>query len=95
MKKSCKLLLLGTAVAASLTVSAAAADFTHCADALNEMDLFSGTENGYELDRAPTRAEAAVMLVRLLGGAQDAEANTYETPFTDVPAWAQPYVGWL
>lgn len=95
MKKSCKLLLLGTALAATMTVSAAAADFTHCADALHEMDLFSGTEVGYELDRAPTRAEAAVMLVRLLGGEKDATANTYETPFTDVPQWASPYVGWL
>lgn len=95
MKKSCKLLLLGTALAATMTVSAAAADFTHCADALHEMDLFSGTEIGYELDRAPTRAEAAVMLVRLLGGEKDATANTYETPFTDVPQWAAPYVGWL
>lgn len=95
MKKTCKLLLLGTALATTMTISAAAANFTHCADSLHAMDLFSGTENGYELDRAPTRAEAAVMLVRLLGGEKDATANTYETPFTDVPTWAAPYVGWL
>lgn len=95
MKKSGKLLLLGTALTAMMTVSASAANFTHCADALHQMDLFSGTQNGYELDRAPTRAEAAVMLVRLLGGEKDATANNYATPFTDVPTWAAPYVGWL
>lgn len=95
MKKTCKLLLLGTALATTMTISAAAANFEHCADSLNQMGLFSGTENGYELDRTPTRAEAAVMLVRLLGGEKEATANTYETPFTDVPNWAAPYVGWL
>ena len=35
------------------------------------------------------------MLVRLLGGEAEAEVNVYQTPFTDVPDWAQPYVGWL
>ena len=95
MRKSCKLLLLGTALAATLTVSAGAANFTSCADTLKQMDLFSGTEKGYELDRTPTRAEAAVMLVRLLGGEKDATATVRATPFTDVPNWAAPYVGWL
>ncbi|MGN1008771.1 MAG: S-layer homology domain-containing protein, partial [Butyricicoccus sp.] len=70
-------------------------NFTNCADALNQMGLFSGTDKGYELDREPTRAEAAVMLVRLLGGEKEATAKNYTTPFTDVPSWAAPYVGWL
>ena len=95
MKKACKLMLVGTALAASMTVSAAAANFTHCADALYQMGLFKGTDSGYALDRAPTRAEAAVMLVRMLGSEKEAESNTYTTPFTDVPQWADPYVGWL
>lgn len=95
MKKSCKLLLVGTALAAAMTFSAGAANFTGCADALNQMGLFSGTDKGYELDRAPTRAEAAVMLVRLLGGEKEATEKNYSTPFTDVPNWAAPYVGWL
>jgi|MucameStandDraft_1065616.scaffolds.fasta_scaffold05063_8 hypothetical protein len=95
MKKSHKLLLLGAALTTSLTFSAAAADFTGCADALNQMGLFSGTDKGYELDRAPSRTEAAVMLVRLLGGEQEATEKNYTTPFTDVPGWASPYVGWL
>lgn len=95
MKKSCRLFLLGAALATTMTISAAAANFTSSADALNQMGLFSGTGSGYELDRAPTRAEAAVMLVRLLGGEKDATQNSYQTPFTDVPGWAAPYVGWL
>lgn len=95
MKKTWKMLLLGTALTTALTFSAGAANFTNCADALHEMGLFSGTDKGYELDRAPTRAESAVMLVRLLGGEKEATEKNYKTPFTDVPDWAAPYVGWL
>lgn len=85
MKKTWKMLLLGTALTTALTFSAGAANFTNCADALHEMGLFSGTDKGYELDRAPTRAESAVMLVRLLGGEKEATEKNYKTPFTDVP----------
>lgn len=95
MKKTWKMLLVGTALTTALTFSAGAANFTNCADVLHEMDLFSGTDKGYELDRAPTRAESAVMLVRLLGGEKEAVEKNYKTPFTDVPGWAAPYVGWL
>ena len=95
MKKTWKMLLLGTALTTAMTFSAGAANFTNCADALHEMGLFSGTDKGYELDRAPTRAESAVMLVRLLGGEKEATEKNYKTPFTDVPDWAAPYVGWL
>ena len=65
------------------------------ADALNRMNLFLGTEIGYELDRVPTRAEAAVMLVRLLGQENEAQTGTYHHPFKDVPSWVDPYVGYL
>ncbi|MBQ2940861.1 MAG: S-layer homology domain-containing protein [Oscillospiraceae bacterium] len=34
------------------------------------------------------------MLVCLLGKDSEAKAGTFETPFTDVPAWAEPYVGY-
>ena len=63
------------------------------------MGMFKGTEAGLDLDRAPTRTEAAVMLVRLLGAEATANtqygAGTISHPFTDVPAWAAPYVAWL
>lgn len=95
MKKSCKMLLIGAALTVAMTASAGAASFTTAADSLNQMGLFSGTDKGYELDREPTRAEAGVMLVRLLGGEKEATEQSYTTPFTDVPDWAAPYVGWL
>lgn len=66
------------------------------ADFLNNLGLFEGTGNGYALDRTLTRAEGAVMLTRLLGGEQEALADSeYTAPFTDVPDWAKPYINWL
>lgn len=47
----------------------------------------------FELGRAMTRSEAVTMLVRLLGRENEALSGKWETPFTDVPAWAEPYVG--
>ncbi|MBS5146021.1 MAG: hypothetical protein KHY89_11095 [Butyricicoccus pullicaecorum] len=85
----------GILTAAILSSTALAANFTHCADALKGMELFSGTKHGYELERTPTRAEAAVMLVRLLGQEETAKSKDYTIPFQDVPAWAASYVGWL
>lgn len=78
-----------------LTASAFAANYTNCADSLHEMGLFQGTQNGYDLDRTPTRAEAAVMLVRLLGKEAEAKALTYTAPFTDLKGWEKPYVQYL
>ena len=74
MKRMVRLLVLSAVLASALAISAFAADFTHCADALHELGLFQGTESGYELDRAPSRVEAGVMLVRLLGAEEDALA---------------------
>ena len=96
MRRMVKLLALSAVLAAALALTAFAADFTHCADALNELGLFQGTDSGYELDRAPNRTEAGVMLVRLLGAEEEAlAAEAYTAPFTDVPNWARPYVQYL
>ncbi len=95
MKRWVQRTTAGICAAVSLMGTTLAADFTHCAEALQAMELFTGTKHGYELDRAPTRAEAAAMLVRLLGREEDAKSKTYRTPFRDVPKWAAPYVGWL
>lgn len=65
------------------------------ADLLRSLGLFSGTESGDGLEQPMTRAQAAVMLVRLFGVEQSMPAQTYPTPFTDVPDWAAPYVSWL
>lgn len=70
------------------------------ADALYELGLFNGVGNDasgnplYALDRAPTRYEIVTMLVRLLGKEEEANAQMWNTPFTDVAEWAKPYVGY-
>lgn len=66
---------------------AAEPQYTALADALCSLGLFKGTGIGYELERAPTRQEALVMLIRLLGEEADALACTEKTPFTDPPTW--------
>ena len=48
----------------------------------------------FDLGRAPTRTEAVTMLVRLLGKEAEAQNGVWATPFTDVPDWAKPYVGY-
>lgn len=47
--------------------------------------LFRGSDKGWELDRSPNRAEAAIMLVRFLGLEEKAlEMTDTSMPFTDV-----------
>ena len=85
-----------------LPATAHAMDFTpeEGANTLYELGLFQGkgtTANGrpiYALNDTPTRAEAVTMLVRLLGREQEAKAGAWDLPFTDVPEWARPYVGY-
>ncbi|MFD1909434.1 hypothetical protein ACFSQ7_43985 [Paenibacillus rhizoplanae] len=60
------------------TPSAAAAQSSSYAEALNHLGLFSGTENGYELSRVPTRAESLVMMLRLWGKEEEALKSTYK-----------------
>lgn len=95
MNKWLRAVCVGAAAAAMLTASAFAVNYTNCADSLHEMGLFQGTQNGYDLDRTPTRAEASVMLVRLLGKEAEAKTLTYTAPFTDLKGWEKPYVQYL
>ena len=61
----------------------------NCADALNQLGLFNGTDKGYELEKPLTRLEALVMLIRLSGKEIDALYPEEELthPFTDTPDW--------
>lgn len=95
MKRMIKILTATALAVSALVVSSSAASFDHCADALKTLGLFQGTAQGYELDRAPTRGEAATMLVRLLGKEAEAKALTYSAPFTDLDDWQKPYVQYL
>ncbi len=81
-------------LAYSLPAFAATTEAQQAAESLSELGLFQGTEKGFELDRAPTRQEAVVMLVRLLGQEKTAQNGAYQHPFTDVASWASPYVGY-
>ena len=86
-------------LAAALCVNAAASDYDAAAKELSAIGMFRGTDRGFELDRAPTRSEAAIMLVRLYGAEEEAQsgyaAGTLRQPFTDVGETASPAVAWL
>jgi S1-C subfamily serine protease len=84
-------LLLG-----SLTVPAAAleGETQRAADALATLGLVQGTGSTYDLDAPATRAQAAVLLVRLAGAEQTAQAAYQGAAFRDVPAWAGPAVAY-
>jgi len=73
------------------TTPSAAAQNSSYAEALNHLGLFNGTENGYELSRVPTRAEALVMMLRLWGKEEEIQKNTYKNPFHDT-GWESSYV---
>ena len=65
------------------------------ADDLKALGLFKGaSDTDYALDRAPTRTEAVVMLLRILGKENEVLTAGYSHPFTDVPEWADPYIGY-
>lgn len=95
MKRKMRMVLASVLAVASLAMSAGAASYDNCADRLSDLGLFQGTGDGYELDRAPTRAEAATMLVRLLGAEAEAQKLEYTAPFTDLSDWQKPYVQYL
>lgn len=65
------------------------------AEMLKKLHLFLGTDSGFELEREMTRVESAVMLVRFLGDESAALAGSWTHPFTDVPQWADKYIGYM
>lgn len=69
------------------------------AEALKSLGLFAGSDQGFELDRAPSRLEEVILLIRLLGREDEALSDKLAHPFTDVPVWgeadnANRYVGY-
>ena len=66
------------------------------AEALKTLNVLRGDSRGnLMLDRFAERVEGAAMLVRLLGAEEYALAFKPNHPFTDVPDWAAPYIGYL
>lgn len=99
MKRIFTMLFATMLLTAALAVNASASDFDAVAEDLSAIGMFRGTGSGFELDSAPTRSQAAIMLVRLYGAeeqaAADYTAGTISHPFTDVSDIAAPYVAYL
>lgn len=95
-------LVLSFAMALSLMPAtlAAASEAVQAANALYERGLFKGTGTNadgtpiYDLDKVPTRNQAIIMLIRLLGKESEALAGSYDIPFTDVSESMRPYIGY-
>lgn len=90
------LLFLGMALPA--LADSEARDISFEADlayGLKALGLFEGVSaRNFDLERAPTRTEALIMLIRLLGRDAEARESDFATPFTDVDDWAQGYIGY-
>ena len=73
-------------------------DYPAMAAALKTISLFRGSDTGYgegfDLEKAPTRMEALIMLIRLLGEESEALTCTAYQPFADVPDWAELYAAY-
>ena len=77
-----------------------ATDYNAIAAALKTMHLFQGSftgyGEGYDLEVAPTRLQALIMFIRVLGEEDEALAYAGTTPFTDIAPGSQgeKYVGY-
>ena len=92
------LLMLGAVPA----TSAAGSEQEKAAETLYELGLFRGTGTNpdgtpiFDLEKTPSRNQAVIMLVRLLGKENEALAGNWNLPFTDVAkgSTAYPYIGY-
>jgi len=90
-------LILGMGITASAAASLSEQEIA--AAYVCDRGIMTGDQNGdLNLKAGLNRAELAVLLVRLRGGLDDLQNNSiyYEMSciFSDVPAWAAPYVGY-
>lgn len=94
MKKHLLALLCALALLLGAVPAAAAleGDAQRAADKLALLNLMD--DQDLPLEAPVTRAQAAVLLVKLAGAEQAARANPQIAPFRDVPAWAELYVGY-
>lgn len=82
------------------TILSDAADYNAMASALKKINLFRGSYTGYgsgfDLEVAPTRLQALIMFIRVLGEEEAALANTELPPFSDIApnTNAARYVGY-
>lgn len=85
--------------AAVLSISAFASSYDNISKELTSMGLYNDNYVGFSSSASPSRADAAAVLVDLLGKKSLAEAQysagKISCPFTDVSAKDAPYVAWL
>lgn len=83
-----------------ITPSTTAPDYYAMASALKTLTLFKGTDTAYggsfDLDVTPTRIQALIMLIRLLGEEEAALACTAPSPFSDISSgyWGYRYLAY-
>lgn len=102
MKKKTKgiiaiILMLALSLATLMPAYGANSDGANVkAAALKQLGLFKGvSETDFDLDRAPSRTEALIMLIRMLGKESEALSGSWRHPFTDVDSWADKYIGYI
>lgn len=100
MKKRILSFLLVVLLLCGAMPAAHAASPEVAAETLYALGLFKGTGTNpdgtpiFDVDKTPTRNQALIMLIRLLGKEDEALAGTWEIPFTDVSESMRPYVGY-
>ena len=91
----------GGLISPAPTASAARPTAGGAADALYALGLVGGYGKNadgsvnFALGEKLTRAQAFVLVVRFVGAEKDATLSVQSHPFTDVPAWANPYIGYV
>jgi hypothetical protein len=100
MKKTLAILLALALVFSSITVAFAEETLPADAQAITDLGMLVGSGTGVTLDylkTAPTRIQAAVMILRLKGLEDAAKAFTGTDNFADAKdaAWAAPIMGYL
>ncbi len=85
---------VNAASSARNTVSPPIDHFEEAID-LKILGLLANSPDDFELERAPNRVEGAIMLIRLLGKEDEAMQGCFLHPFSDVPSWADKYIGYM
>jgi hypothetical protein len=68
--------------------------YAFAAEELWNNGLFLGADGSFDLNKPLTRAEGAVMVLRLLGKETEAKDARMTSGFTDVPDWAGPQIAY-
>ncbi len=81
-------LLFISPLSASLNLAyASAPEYGSSAITLYELGVLTGTDQGFELERTPTRLEGLIILIKLLGSGDQTDAYTdWSIPFQMCPS---------